>query len=75
MRLRRIEHTASVDNAGTGIRADGPRATIVLSDDTITRNGTGIGATNSGQLISFGNNKNFNNTGAEGAPTGSFTQM
>ena len=57
-------------NAGNG-----PRATIVLGDDTVTRNGAGISAVNCGQLISFGNNKNFNNIGAEGAPTGSFTQM
>ena len=25
-----------MNNAGTGIKADGPRATIVLNDDTIT---------------------------------------
>ena len=70
-----VEHTSSVHNAGTGIRADGPRATIVLNDDTITGNGAGIGAVNGGQIISFGNNKNFNNIGLEGAPTGMFNPM
>jgi len=47
-----VERSSLVSNAGTGIRADGPRATILLNDNTITGNGAGIGATNSGQLIS-----------------------
>jgi len=51
------------------------RATILLNDNTITRNGTGISATNSGQLISYGNNKNNDNLGPEGAPTGLFGPM
>jgi len=33
------------------------------------------GRINSGQLISYGNNKNNTNIGAEGAPTGLFSQM
>src|SRR5262249_23071009 len=61
-----VEHTSSVSNKGIGIHADGPRATILLKDNTITRNGTGISATNSGQLISYGNNTNNNNIGPEG---------
>src|SRR5262249_53710889 len=69
------EHSSVLNNAGVGIHADGPRATIILNDDTISRNGTGISAVNSGQIISFGNNKNFNNIGPEGAPTGLFSQM
>jgi len=70
-----VERSSALNNAGTGIRADGPQATILLNDNTITRNGAGISATNSGQLISYGNNKNNNNVGPEGAPTGSFSQM
>jgi len=70
-----VEHTTVVNNAGTGILANGPRATMLLNDNTITRNGAGISAINSGQLISFGNNRNANNVGAEGAPTGFFSQM
>jgi len=70
-----VERSSSVNNGGIGINANGPHATIVLNDDTISRNGTGIAAVNSGQIISFGNNKNFNNIGAEGAPTGLFSQM
>jgi hypothetical protein len=70
-----VERSSSVNNVGTGILADGPRATIVLNDNTITRNGAGMSATNGGQLISFGNNKNANNLGPEGAPTGLYNQM
>jgi len=70
-----VEHTSVVNNAGIGILANGPRATMLLNDNTITRNGTGISAVNGGQLISYGNNKNNNNIGPEGAPTGLFSQM
>ena len=70
-----VEHTSAVNNGGIGIHADGPRATILLKDNTITRNGTGINATSGGQLISYGNNTNNNNIGPEGAPTGLFSPM
>jgi len=70
-----VEHSSVVNNFGTGIKADGPHATILLNDNTITRNGAGIAAANGGQLISYGNNKNNNNIGPEGAPTGSYSQM
>ena len=70
-----VEHSSTVNNAGAGILANGPHATIILNDDTITRNATGMSAVNGGQIISFGNNKNFNNLGPEGAPTGLFSQM
>src|SRR5262249_17070430 len=70
-----LEHTSSVNNGGTGIHADGPHATILLKENTITQNGTGIAATNGGQLISYGNNSNNNNIGPEGAPTSLFSPM
>src|SRR5262249_56453439 len=63
-----VEHSSTVNNGGAGILANGPRATIVLNDDTITRNGTGLSAGNSGQILSVGNNKNFNKVVPEGAP-------
>src|SRR5262249_41482264 len=70
-----VEHTTSANNGGIGIHADGPHAVIVVNDDTITQNSRGMSALNGGQLISFGNNKNFNNFGPEGAPTGFYSQM
>ena len=70
-----VEHSSMVNNGQSGIRADGPGATVLLNDNTITRNGAGISAVNGSQLISYGNNKNNNNVGPEGAPTGFYSQM
>jgi hypothetical protein len=70
-----VERTASVNNAGTGIHADGPHATVLLDGAAVTRNGVGISATNSGQLISYGNNKVNNNLGVDGTPTGSYSPI
>jgi len=70
-----VERTRIVNNAGTALRADGPGATILFNGNTISRNGTGISAANSGQLISYGNNLNNNNVGAEGTATGTFNPM
>jgi len=70
-----VERTAAVSNGGTGIVADGPRATMLLSGNVVSRNGAGIGAVNSGQLISYGNNKVNNNLGPDGTPTGSFSPI
>src|SRR5262249_47748763 len=65
-----VEHSSMVNNGQSGILADGPRATVLLKESTITRNGTGVSTINGGQLISYGNNSNNNNIGAEGAATG-----
>jgi len=67
-----VERTSSVNNAGTGILADGPGATMLLDDDTVVRNAVGISAVNGGQLISYGNNRVNNNLGADGTPTGNY---
>ena len=67
-----VERSSMVRNGASGILADGPGATVLLSDSAITRNGTGISTINGGQLISYRNNRNNNNLGAEGAATGFF---
>jgi hypothetical protein len=64
-----VERTTTVNNAGSGLHADGTHAVILLSDSTITKNGTGVSTTSGGQLISYGNNRNNNNVGAEGTAT------
>jgi len=64
-----VESTSSVSNAGSGILADGPGATVLLGRSNITRNGAGVSTVNGGQLISYGNNQNSNNPGGEGTPT------
>jgi len=70
-----VERSSMVNNLQNGLLADGPRATMLLKRNTITRNGAGMSAANGGQLISYGNNTNNNNIGPEGAPTGSLSQM
>jgi len=68
-----VEHTSSIDNGGVGIHADGPRATMLLQENTVARNAVGIGAESSGQLISYRNNAINNNLGPDGAPTGFYS--
>jgi len=70
-----VERTSSVDNGGNGILADGQRAAVLIGDDTVARNATGISAVNSGQLISYGDNHVNNNLGADGTPTGHYSPI
>src|SRR5262249_22177857 len=70
-----VEHTSAVNNAGNGIHADGPSATMLLSNNVVSRNGVGINAVNGGQLISYGTNKVNNNMGPDGVPTGSYSPI
>ena len=69
-----VQRSTVVNNGGNGIVADGPRATVLLSDSTLSRNGAGVATANGGQLISYGNNRNNNNIGPEGTPTGFYTR-
>ena len=61
-------NTALSDNGGAGVLSNGPTATVRISLDTITGNGTGLLATNSGKIISFGNNSIAANS-IDGVPT------
>jgi len=70
-----VGRTSSVNNAGNGILANGPHGTVLVADSIITRNGTGISAVNSGQLISYGNNRVNNNLGPDGTPTGNYSPI
>jgi len=70
-----VEHTSVLNNGGNGLMANGPHATMLLNDDTVARNGVGISAINSGQLISYGNNKVNNNIGPDGVPSGSYSPI
>src|SRR5262249_9814182 len=59
-----IERTLIANNAGNGVSANNPRAIAVLNKSRITNNGTGVAVTGSGQVISYGNNRNNLNVGA-----------
>src|SRR5262249_27682081 len=67
-----VERTSSVNNAGTGILANGATATMLLNDNTVARNAAGISAVAGGQLISYGNNRVNNNLGPDGTPTSGY---
>jgi hypothetical protein len=70
-----VERSSIVDNVGAGILADGPGATVVVGSSTISRNAAGVSTMNSGQLISYGDNQNNNNIGAEGSATSTYTRF
>jgi len=70
-----LERSTITQNAGAGVHADGGHAVILLSDNTISRNGTGVSATTTGQVITYGNNRNNNNIGAEGVATSTFSSF
>lgn len=52
-----------------GIRSDGALAVVRIADTASVNNGTGLAVVNSGQILSFGNNRIAGNT-TNGAPTG-----
>ena len=68
-----VDKSTAANNGAAGIRAEGTHANVLLSGSTITRNGTGVEAIDGGQLISYGNNRNNNNIGAEGTATAFFS--
>jgi hypothetical protein len=55
-----------------GVKASGPLASIVISDNVITGNYNGINATGGGDVFSFGSNRVTSNT-VDGTPTGTLT--
>jgi hypothetical protein len=48
-----VERSAAVNNAGTGIRVEGPHTTVLLRDSVTTGNDTALSTVNGGQLISY----------------------
>jgi hypothetical protein len=66
-----IDNTTASNNVGYGVRAVGASATIRLTRSTVTGNGTGIGVSGGGALISYSNNNVSGNVGGnDGSPSG-----
>ena len=63
-----VRDSTIANNVGTGVTAQGSPALINITRSTITGNGTGLAASSSGQIVSFGDNSLAGNT-ADGAPT------
>ena len=68
-----IENSVSTHNGTIAIQSNGVGATIAISNVVVTDNQTGLLAVNGGIILSFGNNKVWNNT-TDGVPTGSIAQ-
>jgi hypothetical protein len=67
-----VDRTSSVNNAGSGILAQGQGALVHLGNSTVIGNGAGLNAASAGQIFSYGNNQTKGN-GIDGAPTGVLT--
>lgn len=64
-----VQRSSSVQNAGTGIRAEGAGALVHIGSSTVRGNAVGLGVSGGGNILSFQNNEIFGN-GVDGAPTG-----
>ena len=49
-----VERSASVNNLGSGVVADGPETMVLLRDSVATGNETAFSVVNSSQLVAFG---------------------
>jgi hypothetical protein len=61
------------NNFGAGILANGANATVRVSDTTITGNQSGVTASSSATIASYGNNRLEANPAITGAANGAFT--
>jgi hypothetical protein len=67
-----ITNTSSSQNGTFGVRSQLAASMVLLSNSTIGGNGTGIGFSGGGQLISFGNN-NLGGNATDGTPSSTVT--
>jgi len=51
-----VEHSASLQNGGNGINAQGSSAYVSLSDSTVAWNGTGLATSSGGTILTYKNN-------------------
>lgn len=70
-----IENCLMANNADTGLKVTGNKATARLSGSTVTGNNTGLATGAGGTIISFGNNNVAGNTAANGAPTNTIPKI
>jgi hypothetical protein len=65
-----VDHTAVVNNNGTGILTDGIPSAVLMNNTVVTGNTTGINFINGASLSSYKNNAINLNIGSDGAPSG-----
>lgn len=68
-----VDRSAAVNNAGTGVLADGPSTQVILNASIATGNVTGLGLTNGGTIPSLKNNAVVGNRGTDGTSSGPVT--
>lgn len=57
-----VDDSLISDNGGVGLRSVGAQSSVYASRSTFTGNATGLSALTSGALVSYGNNRVFENT-------------
>jgi hypothetical protein len=65
-----VDHTAVVNNNGTGILTDGIPSAVLMNNTVLSGNLTGINFINGASLSSYKNNAINLNFGSDGAPSG-----
>jgi hypothetical protein len=69
-----LDNVNTSNNGSNGIKSDGANALVRLSNTAVFNNNTGLNSVNSGQIISYLNNRVVDNVG-NGAPTGTLGQQ
>jgi hypothetical protein len=69
-----LEESMASNNTNAGVRSEGSLAIVRISNVGSFHNGAGFATASSGQIISFGNNRNGGNT-APGGPTSTVAQQ
>ena len=67
-----VDHTSSLDNAGSGIFVQGAGAVVQIGSSTVAGNAAGLNAASGGQIFSYQNNQASGNV-FDGAPTGTLS--
>jgi len=63
-----LNRVTAANNSGDGLRAVGANAVILIGSSVVSGNGTGLSASSSGQVLSYGNNQINANT-VDGTPS------
>jgi hypothetical protein len=63
-----VDHSSSLENAGSGILAQGSGGFVILTDTTVIANQTGLSMASGGEIFSYGNNRLTGNVSDGVAP-------
>jgi hypothetical protein len=69
-----VDNVAVIDNGANGLAASGANMGMRVRNSAISGNGGGVNETNSGNIVSYGNNSLNGNSGNDGAFSGALAQ-